>query len=579
MEREEGKQQSMHVSAQAAPVPEWRLVARIIAGPSGRCPQRSAAAAAGAAEISGDRDVVTVLGGKASCRRKFVVQLLLHDAQGKAAVAGHAACKRQQIRPSAGLFCNIVASVAFAHDHSPVLQQPQEVAAAHAPGFEPPLFTTFHGVEFPAHAHPTPLHFPSACASFKLSLSLLSSKYDNRLFCICFTPHPVSSFPCPPPCFSSPIRSISRKRAPHSSLTSLTSPLQHICPSLPEIRDPAPSSPSVSPSNSGADQLISPAAAGACKQSRASCLYHPQYAACTVPAAELMASYNIRSRVSTPPAEYIGQNDCIHASTIKASSTPTKEAPPLQENYSTSPPSDPLLQEKFSPVANLSTSSAAQSSSAEACSSCSDESITHESDPFPAAAAGIPSEAPFQAQLHEVPWKRPATAPPPISAGSRPNDVRVIRPLARVGVCRFPFLSAQSAGPALRHQILSTSEQLATCSNGHMRSECEHYLNRQRIQEEIVHNFTFSRTRVSDSAITPPAGLRSEDDIGRQVEVQVQKEEWAIQNLELSLAEMSREIQRRKEEVLRLKRRRLAMHYVHHRHLVASSQLALQDYT
>lgn len=50
---------------------------------------------------------------------------------------------------------------------------------------EPPLFTTFNGVEFPAHLRPSQMI--AGKASFKLALSVLSSKCDNRLFSVRFT--------------------------------------------------------------------------------------------------------------------------------------------------------------------------------------------------------------------------------------------------------------------------------------------------------------------------------------------------------------------------------------------------------
>lgn len=145
-------------------------------------------------------DVLTVLGGKASCRRKFVFNVHLVDEAGQLVPRDMA----------------IVASVAYAHDRSPVLRNEKPFLA------EPPLFTTFNGVEFPAQDRPT--RMVSGRASFKLAISLLSSKCDNRLFCICFTPHtPADQKPICPPCYSKPIRSISRKRTQAA----------HVCVPLP----------------------------------------------------------------------------------------------------------------------------------------------------------------------------------------------------------------------------------------------------------------------------------------------------------------------------------------------------------
>ncbi len=143
--------------------------------------------------IGKSSEVLTVLGGKASCRRKFVLNVHLLDEEGRLVSRDMA----------------IVASVAYAHDYSPVLRDAKPFLA------EPPLFTTFNGVEFPAQDRPT--RMVSGRASFKLAISLLSSKCDNRLFCICFTPQVQPSDAaangfCCQPCYSKPIRSISRKR-------------------------------------------------------------------------------------------------------------------------------------------------------------------------------------------------------------------------------------------------------------------------------------------------------------------------------------------------------------------------------
>ncbi|CAM6105956.1 unnamed protein product [Calypogeia fissa] len=148
--------------------------------------------------IGKSSDVLTVLGGKASCRRKFVLNVHLVDEHGSLVSRDLA----------------VVASVAYAHDHSPVVRDEKPFLA------EPPLFTTFNGVEFPAQDRPT--RMVSGRASFKLAISLLSSKCDNRLFCICFTPQTASGdiAPISPPCYSKPIRSISRKRTQSSSSSS-----------------------------------------------------------------------------------------------------------------------------------------------------------------------------------------------------------------------------------------------------------------------------------------------------------------------------------------------------------------------
>ncbi|CAI7916001.1 unnamed protein product, partial [Closterium sp. NIES-53] len=60
---------------------------------------------------------------------------------------------------------------------------------------EPPLFTTFNGVEFPAHLRPSQML--AGRATFKLALSVLSSKCDNRLFAVCFTAATPLNAPTP----------------------------------------------------------------------------------------------------------------------------------------------------------------------------------------------------------------------------------------------------------------------------------------------------------------------------------------------------------------------------------------------
>ncbi|KAH7427667.1 hypothetical protein KP509_10G054400 [Ceratopteris richardii] len=182
------------------------------------------------AAINAEDEVLTVLGGKASCRRKFVINVHLLDDDGNTV--------HEEL--------TIFASVAYAHDRSPIVQDDNLFLA------EPPLLTTFNGVEYPSQDRPTRL--VGGKASFKLAISLLSSKYDNRLFCICFTPHfsgspPESggnATPClPEPCYSKPIRSISRKRSSSSAAPPL--PMTHhvftqSCPSTvglsPKVRSP-----------------------------------------------------------------------------------------------------------------------------------------------------------------------------------------------------------------------------------------------------------------------------------------------------------------------------------------------------
>lgn len=134
--------------------------------------------------------VLTVLGGKSSCRRKFGMTVHLVDSTGRLV-------PRDLI---------LHAAVVYHHDHAPVLRG--ENAA------ESPCFSTFNGIEFPASDKPT--RMIEGRASFKLALSLLSSKCDNSLFAIQFSaqyaPGAEQLLPLPECAYSGPIRSISRKR-------------------------------------------------------------------------------------------------------------------------------------------------------------------------------------------------------------------------------------------------------------------------------------------------------------------------------------------------------------------------------
>lgn len=141
-------------------------------------------------DTSGGTDVLTVLGGKSSCRRKFAMAVHLVDAAGTLV-------PRDLV---------LHAAVVYHHDHSLVLRG--EKAA------ESPVFTTFNGIEYPATDKPT--RMIAGRAAFKLALSLLSSKCDNSLFAIQFSaqyaPGAEQLLPLPQAAYSGPIRSISRKR-------------------------------------------------------------------------------------------------------------------------------------------------------------------------------------------------------------------------------------------------------------------------------------------------------------------------------------------------------------------------------
>ncbi|CAI5932412.1 unnamed protein product [Closterium sp. NIES-64] len=169
----------------------------------------------------GSPEVMSVLGGKASCRRKFVLQVQLTDDQVSAAAVSrpHAQTGGGRKGKSRGNPVSkdlaVTASLTYSHDCSAVkLEEGQAMV-------EPPLFTTFNGVEFPAHLRPSQML--AGRATFKLALSVLSSKCDNRLFAVCFTAATPLNAPTPlnpdgspllvAPGYSRAIRSISRKRS------------------------------------------------------------------------------------------------------------------------------------------------------------------------------------------------------------------------------------------------------------------------------------------------------------------------------------------------------------------------------
>ncbi|GAB4846677.1 hypothetical protein Ancab_025683 [Ancistrocladus abbreviatus] len=94
----------------------------------------------------------------------------------------------------------VVASLIYADNAAPV-EKPDDAEA--------PLLTSYDGLEFPSHGSPSKLLHGRA--SFKLKISQLSSKCDNRLFRIKFGMVERGNYPFLE-AFSPPIRCISRSR-------------------------------------------------------------------------------------------------------------------------------------------------------------------------------------------------------------------------------------------------------------------------------------------------------------------------------------------------------------------------------
>ncbi|KAD6794485.1 hypothetical protein E3N88_05381 [Mikania micrantha] len=111
-------------------------------------------------DIEEDNDGVwIVVGGKASCRRKFSLDVVLTDA------FGHSVNKEMEA----------VASLTYADNGEYVAKSDDS---------EAPLLTSYDGMEFASWDRPSKL--VNGRASFKLKISQLSSKCDNKLFRIKF---------------------------------------------------------------------------------------------------------------------------------------------------------------------------------------------------------------------------------------------------------------------------------------------------------------------------------------------------------------------------------------------------------
>ncbi|KAL0399518.1 UNVERIFIED_CONTAM: SH2 domain-containing protein B [Sesamum radiatum] len=138
-----------------------------------------------ASEIEEDIDGVwSIVGGKASCRRIFSLDVTLSDPFG---------CPVNKE-------LEVAAALLYADNKAPV----ENTIDA-----EPPLLMSYDGIEYASHERPCKLI--NGRASFKLKISQLSSKCDNRLFRIRFYIPKLGRFPFLET-VSLPIRCISRYR-------------------------------------------------------------------------------------------------------------------------------------------------------------------------------------------------------------------------------------------------------------------------------------------------------------------------------------------------------------------------------
>lgn len=147
-----------------------------------------------ASEIEEDNDGVwSIVGGKASCRRNFSLDVILLDVFGKR--------ERELMNKE----MEVVASLIYADNGTPV-EKPNDAEA--------PLLTSYDGIEFASCDRPSKLI--NGRASFKLKISQLSSKCDNRLFRIRFDIPKMGRYPFFGTFFG-PIRCVSRNRNTRAS--------------------------------------------------------------------------------------------------------------------------------------------------------------------------------------------------------------------------------------------------------------------------------------------------------------------------------------------------------------------------
>ncbi|KAL3730119.1 hypothetical protein ACJRO7_027165 [Eucalyptus globulus] len=138
----------------------------------------------------------------ASCRRNFALDVVLLDA------FGQIVNKEMEV----------VASLLYANSGSLV----EKTSDAEAP-----LLTSYDGIEFDSYEKPSKLL--NGRASFKLKISQLSSKCDNRLFHVRFNIPQAGSYPFLE-AFSNPIRCIPRNRNARTSLIIWKRPASGILP-------------------------------------------------------------------------------------------------------------------------------------------------------------------------------------------------------------------------------------------------------------------------------------------------------------------------------------------------------------
>lgn len=143
----------------------------------------------------------SIVGGKASCRRIFSVDVVLSNAVSQA--------MDKEVE--------VVASLLYADSGFPVEKTSDD---------EAPLLISYDGIEFAASDRPSKLLHGRA--SFKLKISQLSSKCDNRLFRIKFEMPEFGGFQFLQ-AFSHPIRCISRSRNPRTPFHTWKRPTSASC--------------------------------------------------------------------------------------------------------------------------------------------------------------------------------------------------------------------------------------------------------------------------------------------------------------------------------------------------------------
>lgn len=117
----------------------------------------------------GDDGIWCIVGGKPSCRRNFIMEVVLANAFGE----------------PVNKDTQIVASLIYA-DNGALVGKSRDDA-------EPPLLIAFEGLEYPAKDRPLPIL--RGRALFKLKISQLSSKCDNKLFSIYFSTLHTQKYP------------------------------------------------------------------------------------------------------------------------------------------------------------------------------------------------------------------------------------------------------------------------------------------------------------------------------------------------------------------------------------------------